>query len=604
MKQSNALVYLTGIWLSACSGTQESAREQTVSSADAALSGSLAVGTIPAGLPARLEVGLFEGPGETWMKSSGVPWDVRYQYFTKGWVNNWGWGSNDGGWGLSYMNECASQGFIPAVSYYQMNGEPGGSEAQFLAKVQSVSTMASYFGDFKILLQRAKEFNKPLLIMIEPDGYGFLEQQTANNPNAYAAVKDSGLAELSALPNTVAGWGLAFLALRKSVGASNVRLGMHISGWASGKDIAYGSVTDALGPEVDKVYNFLAPAGLASNVTGATYDFLVGDPLDRDSDYYKLVQGQDRWWDASDTASISSKSFNRYAEWLRLWNVKARQRWVLWQIPLGNSNHKNVYNNGASGEGYRDNRPEYFFRGDTTHLAKFADAGVVALLFGAGASGMSSYQNDTYTDGQLFMKSRAGAFLKAGGLPLATSGSGGSGSGGSGSGGSGSGGASNGSGGTTGSGGASSTTTLRYDFESNAQGWQGSGAPITSVASSTTQAASGTHSLAVQFNGAAGSPLAFVASPTAPAGAKVNLKVWLPAGSAITAIQPFVLQGASGGWTWTSSWQAIGSLKTNAWNTVSVTIPSNAVTPLYQLGVQFTTNARWTGTAYIDAVSW
>lgn len=224
--------------------------------------------------------------------------------------------------------------------------------------------------------------------------------------------------ELAALPNSVAGWGLSFLAIRKAVGANNAILGMHISGWASGKDIAYFNVTDPLGPEVDKVYQFLAPLGLANNATGSTYDVLVGDPLDRDSDYYKLVQNQDRWWDASDSAPITSKSFNRYAEWVRLWNQKSQKRWVLWQIPLGNSNHKNVYNNGNPSEGYKDNRPEYFFGNGTAHLAKFADAGVIALLFGAGAGGQSTYTNDVYTDGQLFMKSRAGAILNAGGVTL------------------------------------------------------------------------------------------------------------------------------------------------------------------------------------------
>jgi len=496
-------------------------------------------------------------------------------------VNNWGWGANDGGWGLSYFNECAAQGFIPAVSYYQMNGEDGGAEAQFLAKVQNASTMASYFGDFKILLQRAKEFSKPVMVMIEPDGYGFLEQQSAENPNTYAAVKDTGLAELSSLPNTVAGWGLAFLALRNSVGANNVRLGIHISAWASGKDVAYASVTEALEPEVNKVYDFLAPAGLSSNVTGATYDFLVGDPLDRDSDYYKVALGQDRWWDPSEDASIFSKSFNRYAEWLRLWNVKAGQRWVLWQIPLGNSNHSDVYNNGAPGEGYRDNRPEYFFGGDTRHLEKFADAGVIALLFGGGASGMSGFQNDTYSDGQLFMKSRAGTFLGAGALRLASSSLDGS-----------------------GSGDASVDPSVGYQFEGDAQGWQASGSPITSVVNSTNRAADGTHALAIQFDGAAGSPSAFVAAPSIPAGATVSLKVWIPAGSAISAIQPFVLQDASGGWTWTSAWLPIESLRTNDWNTVALTLPSNATTPLFQLGVQFITNASWTGTAYVDAVTW
>jgi hypothetical protein len=30
------------------------------------------------------------------------------------------------------------------------------------------------------------------------------------------------------------------------------------------------------------------------------------------------------------------------------------------------------------------------------------------------------YQNDDYTDGQLFLKSRAGAILNGGGLPITT----------------------------------------------------------------------------------------------------------------------------------------------------------------------------------------
>jgi len=54
----------------------------------AVVAGGAAKGAIPAGLPARELVGLFEDTGATWMKSSGVAWDVRYRYFTKGWVNN------------------------------------------------------------------------------------------------------------------------------------------------------------------------------------------------------------------------------------------------------------------------------------------------------------------------------------------------------------------------------------------------------------------------------------------------------------------------------------------------------------------------------------
>ena len=381
-------------------------------------SGTTAQGTIPAGYPRRLAVGLYEDTGGTWMKNSGARWDARYRYFVQGWLNNWGWSQPDGSWGLGYMRESAAQGYLPVVQYYVMNGVSGYNESAFLSTAQNASKMADYFKQWKILMQRAREFGQPVVIMVEADGFGFLQQQSGGNPNAYAAVAASGLPELANLPNTVAGWGLAFLELRAAVGASNAILAMDVSGWATGKDILYFSVTDPLQTEVDKAYAFLAPLGLSANQTGETWDLLAQNPLDRDSDYYTTL-GQNRWWDASDSASINSRSFNRYAEWLRLWNVKAKKRWVLWQIPLGNSNHLNVYNNEGARQGYKDNRPEYFFgSGSTAHRQKFVQAGVVGLFFGAGASGMSHYTNDYYTDGQLFMKSRAGGFLNGGGLGI------------------------------------------------------------------------------------------------------------------------------------------------------------------------------------------
>jgi len=393
-----------------------------VTVSNTAPAGSNAYGTVPNGLPGRLTVGLVSDPNDTWMKDSGAKWDMRYHYFVKGWRNNWGWdATNTGQWGLAYLKECDTQGFIPVVQYYCMNGYSNYDEGAFYATTQNAGTMAAYFDDFKVLMQRCKEFGKPVLVLMEGDGFAYMELQSGDNPNAPSAVASTGMAELQGLPNTAAGWGLAFLQIRKAVGAENVVLGMHISAWATQKDISYFSVTDPLQPEVDKAYAFLSKLGLASNNTGQTFEVLVGDPLDRDSDFYRLTRQEDRWWDASDGAPIASKSFNRYAEWLHLWNQTARKRWVLWQIPLGNSNHLNVNNTGQPRGGYQDNRPEYFFgSGSDTHLRKFADAGVISLLFGAGAEFQSMYQNDTYSDGQLFMKSRAGAFLNGGGLPIST----------------------------------------------------------------------------------------------------------------------------------------------------------------------------------------
>lgn len=376
-------------------------------------------GAIPAALPSRLLIGLVERHGETWMKESGVRWDVRYAYFTKGWIDGWGSGAADGAWGLRYLRECAAQGFIPAVSYYQVFGEPGGGEQAFLEKVQSPETMRSYFSDVAVLMRRAREFGGPVLVLVEPDGFGYLQQKSGGDPTLKAAVASTRIPALQGLPDTVAGWGLAFLRLRQAERADNVILGMHVSAWASGRDVAHTAVDVDLEPEVAKTYAFLAPLGLAANATGSTYDVLVADPLDRDARFYELTQHSDRWWDARDDAPVRSRSFNRYLEWLRLWNATARKRWVIWQIPAGNSNHLDVLNRGLARQGYKDNRPEYFFGPRAIeHLERFARAGAIALLFGAGMDGMSSHRNDVYFDGQPFLQSRVGALLRAGPLVL------------------------------------------------------------------------------------------------------------------------------------------------------------------------------------------
>jgi len=141
----------------------------------------------------------------------------------------------------------------------------------------------------------------------------------------------------------------------------------------------------------------------------------------------------------------------------------------------------------------------------------------------------------------------------------------------------------------------------QYCFELGAQSWAAGGAPIAGIATSKAQKYVGAQSLAVSFNGPAGTSSITIAAPSLPAGKAVTFHVWIPKGSKISAIQPFVRDhdGAL-----TGSRQAIAKLKTNAWNTITVSLTSNVVTPAQQLGIQFTTSAAWTGTCYVDSVSW
>jgi len=144
-----------------------------------------------------------------------------------------------------------------------------------------------------------------------------------------------------------------------------------------------------------------------------------------------------------------------------------------------------------------------------------------------------------------------------------------------------------------------STDVAQFNFESSSQGWTGGGGIVSNVVTSTAQKYAGNQSLAVNFNGStSGTASPSVSSVAVVPGTPITFHVWIPSGSTITALQPYIQDH---NYNWSSSWY--GSFTANAWNTLTLTVPANAVSPLQSLGVQFFTSAAWTGTCYIDAVS-
>jgi hypothetical protein len=140
----------------------------------------------------------------------------------------------------------------------------------------------------------------------------------------------------------------------------------------------------------------------------------------------------------------------------------------------------------------------------------------------------------------------------------------------------------------------------KYHFETDTQLWTPSGAQISGVATSTAQHYAGQRSLAVNFNGtAAGTSSVAVNGVVVPSGATITFHVYIPAGSQITKIEPY-LQDYN--WNWFSN--PVTSFTPGAWNTFTLTVPTSSVTPLQYLGLNFTTGAAWTGTVYVDSINW
>jgi len=152
---------------------------------------------------------------------------------------------------------------------------------------------------------------------------------------------------------------------------------------------------------------------------------------------------------------------------------------------------------------------------------------------------------------------------------------------------------------------APTSDPAQYNFETGIQGWTSSGGLVSSIAQSSNHAFLGSYSLAVNIAATGSdSQYVYVLNPSTPAGSTITFHLWVPVGCGLSAVQPYALQGTGGGWAWSGNYEPVSSLTAGAWNTITVALPSTAVTPLYSLGVQFMSSSAWSGTCYIDSVSW
>lgn len=394
---------------------------------------TVALPAVPAAWPfADLQLGFADYPGGAADLKASAPFGMRYQYLAGGVNTGSGWATwNTGGdFARWYVEESVGQGMVPVFPYYmllQSNPATGHSEAaKDLSNLRNVSTMTAYWADVTLFLQKAAAGagGAPVVLHVEPDLWGYIEQASAGNTGAdvLAAVASTGNADLAGLPNTAAGFARAFVKLRDTY-APSVLLAYHLSAWGTMTDLHASQTTDA---ETDAL---AAKASSFYASLGANFDLAFTDIADRDAGFYRVVQGDGgaAWWNASD--------FPRYARFIAGFTAATGKRMIVWQIPMGNTVMRAT--NDTWGH-YADNRPEWFLA-DTAdgHLAAWRDAGVIGLLFGGGAGGTTcacdamgdGVTNPTasgpHTRASLsadddggYLRDRIAAYYAAGALPL------------------------------------------------------------------------------------------------------------------------------------------------------------------------------------------
>jgi hypothetical protein len=178
--------------------------------------------------------------------------------------------------------------------------------------------------------------------------------------------------ELAGFPDNVQGFAQAIVALRDTY-APNVLLGYHLSDWGTGTDLLYNKPSDDVVPGLaQRAANFF-------NGLGANFDLVFAEFSDRDAGFKQKINGDGgaSWWGPGD--------FARQVAFLSSFEAGVGKPIVLWQIPLGNTRMRAVNN---TWDHFQDNKVEWLLDDPSgTHLAAYAQAGVVALLFGRGADG-------------------------------------------------------------------------------------------------------------------------------------------------------------------------------------------------------------------------
>jgi hypothetical protein len=347
-----------------------------------------------------------------WIPDSKIPFDHVYQYLVGGVNTNTGWQSwtSNSNFPLDYAKKTAALNITPVFTYYQMLQSNGNCNScdeakRDLSNLNNKDLMNKYYADFTVLMKKLgpNNFGKNAIVHIEPDLSGFAQQATNDKAKCFdfcnnswgspkslkASVSDSGNSDLKNLPNNYNGYNLALLKLR-DLYAPNVKLAIHVSAWASGKDIASDKTTInewSLGWKAGDFTRNSEKNDTGTNIS--KYDYIFSDVADRDAGYYDKVYGDNsKWWD---TKNRLFPNFKRWENYINMINQLNGKPIIIWQIPLGNQVTRTE--NNTLGH-YQDNKLQYFFE----NIPELQNSGITGLLFGAGNSG-STYHYDNNKDG-------------------------------------------------------------------------------------------------------------------------------------------------------------------------------------------------------------
>ena len=258
-------------------------------------------------------------------------------------------------------------GTTPMFTLYAM---ASWGEDKDVAALTRDEFMKPYWAGAKLLFQRLGASDRPSVVHLEPDFWGFAQQAS---PDGLHPVRVKSLVEeCKDLSDDLRGMAGCFIRLAHTYAPHTV-IGFHASRWA-GTPAAIVRFFRAIGAD--------------------QADFVVTDMLDRDAGCWEartdpLCQGKDQGF-YLDESNTTSPNFHEAIAWAKQIHDGVGLPIMWWQVPLG---VPSPLRGGTPGH-YRDNRVHYMFG----HVSEFVDAGGVGMVFGTGAE----HQTTIDTDGGQF----------------------------------------------------------------------------------------------------------------------------------------------------------------------------------------------------------
>jgi hypothetical protein len=361
----------TGSSSGSSSSTSGSSKSGGGSSSSAASSGPAAQLVAKLKLPARLLVGLGAQAGFDTMsaiESQNLKPDIYEAYLTGVGPGDWTtWNIPAGQYVLDFAAKAQSVGAMPMFVLYQMspsdvspNGGTLGS-----SNLQNASFMSTYWDNVRLMYQMIARYAKPTLVNLEPDFFGFAQQQgiAAGQDGGKTFAYVSSNADCAAQPNDIIGIAGCLVQMARKY-APNAYIGFPPTDWG-----ANGNVAEVI------AFNNELDAGSA--------DFIVLQTLDGDAGCYELQvyqcarRGSGWYWDETNTTTPNFNQFFAKVDQYQQGIGNGELPVLIWQNPEG------VPSSTPGGTQYhfRDNREHYFL----THPDQVTASHVFAVTFTAGA---------------------------------------------------------------------------------------------------------------------------------------------------------------------------------------------------------------------------